>query len=214
MKSKIFIVIMSAIMRFIFSSLFLTCKWKITNLDYLNSLAKSGRPVLLCGWHSRLLFVAQFFKKNSFNVWGISSEHRDSEIMARILIGWRWKLIRGSSTRGWRNVIREMKKKLNDSTSIIAITNDGPRGPAKIAKRGSISLAIQHDAHIVSMSCSSSSFWELPSWAKTRIPKPFSTIYVSIDNALDYDKDDNEVEILNNYLNSNLDKLDRKIKDG
>ncbi len=203
---------MSAIMRFIFSSLFLTCKWKITNLDYLNSLAKSGRPVLLCGWHSRLLFVAQFFKKNSFNVWGISSEHRDSEIMARILIGWRWKLIRGSSTRGWRNVIREMKKKLNDSTSIIAITNDGPRGPAKIAKRGSISLAMQHKAHIVSMSCSSSSFWELPSWDKTRVPKPFSTIYVSIDQALNYKDSTNEVEDLNTYLNTNLDALDRAIK--
>ena len=211
MKSNFSIWIFSRCLQFFLALIFATCKWKVNNLDYFIKQSKSDSPILLCSWHSRFLFVARFFKTFPIEIWGISSEHRDSEIMAKILQNWNWKLIRGSSTRGWRHVIRQMKTKLNDSAAVIAITNDGPKGPPRTAKRGSVSLAMQHNAHIISMSCSSSRFWELPSWDKTRVPKPFSTVYITFDSAMDYNNASNEVEDLNTYLNTNLDHLDRSI---
>ena len=74
-----------------------------------------------------------------------------------------------------------MKLVLKNPSAIIAITNDGPKGPAKIAKSGSIALALKYNAHIIAMSCCASKYWRLPSWDKTMIPKPFSTIYIQFD---------------------------------
>ena len=211
MKSKIMIWFLSTILRFCFAMIFFTCRWKIHNEKKFKKYQLSDKPILLCSWHSRFLFVARFFKSSRINIWGISSSHRDSEIMAKILLKWNWKLIRGSSTRGWSHVIRTMKSKLKNATSIIAITNDGPRGPAKIAKPGSIKLALQHNAYIMSMSCCASKYWKIPSWDQTMIPKPFSTIHVKFDEPMNYEKAKNEVDALNNYLNNNLSALDESI---
>ena len=104
-----------------------------------------------------------------------------------------------------------MKRKLSNADSIIAITNDGPRGPAKIAKPGSIKLALQHNAYIMSMSCCASKYWKIPSWDETMIPKPFSTIHVKFDEPMNYEKTKNEVDALNSYLNNNLSALDESI---
>ena len=202
---------LSTLLRYLFAAIFFTCRWEIQNEKVFKKYQLSNKPILLCSWHSRFLFVARFFKSSNINISGISSSHRDSEIMAKILLKWNWKLIRGSSTRGWSNVIRKMKNKLRNTNSIIAITNDGPRGPAKIAKPGSIKLALQHNAYIISMSCCASKYWNIPSWDKTMIPRPFSTIHVKFDEPMDYEKTKNEVEALNNYLNNNLSALDKSI---
>ena len=211
--NKIFLILASIILKIILNIIFVTCNWKVANIEILNDSIKSKSPLLICSWHQRFLFVARYFKNFNKEIWAISSTHKDSEIMARILKGWNWKLIRGSSTRGWRNVIIQMKQKLSQSDGIIAITNDGPKGPPKIAKTGSISLAIKKNADIIAISCSPSRFWKLKSWDETYIPKPFSTIHVSFSRPLDYKNIKlNEVEMVNQYLNTSLDQLDKSIK--
>ena len=64
------------------------------------------------------------------------------------------------------------------SNTIIAVTPDGPRGPRKVAKPGAFSVAYKHGVQIFSVAATASSFWSLPSWDKTIIPKPFSIIHV------------------------------------
>ena len=205
--------IASLLLKCFLNGVFLKCKWKVHDLENLNRAVLSDRPVLICSWHQRFLFVAKYFKNFSRSIWAISSTHQDSEIMAGILTSWKWKLIRGSSTRGWRNVIVQMTNLLKVEDSIIAITNDGPKGPAKIAKKGSVSLAIKNQAHIIAISCSSTSFWKLQSWDKTYIPKPFSTIHVRFSAPLIYKtKKINEVEAVSDSLNEGLDSLDLLIK--
>ena len=201
--------VVSLILKCFLNAIFFTCKWRVHDLENLNRAILSDKPVLICSWHQRFLFVAKYFKNFSRSIWAISSTHQDSEIMAGILTSWKWKLIRGSSTRGWRNVIVQMKTLLKAGDSIIAITNDGPKGPANIAKKGSVSLAIKNQAHIIAISCSSTAFWKLQSWDKTYIPKPFSTIHVRFSAPLVYkSKKFNEVEAVNDYLNKGLDSLE------
>ena len=69
-------------------------------------------------------------------------------------------------------------KVFKNKNSVVAITNDGPKGPPMVAKRGSVMLAIKNNAQIIAISAEASSCWTIPSWDKTIIPKPFSTIYV------------------------------------
>ena len=170
----------SIFLKVLFNIIFLTCRWVVINKDILKK--NKNKPLLICLWHSRLVYFSRFFKKQNHQVWAISSTHKDSEILARILNSWGIRLIKGSSTRGFINVIKQMKRLFKNDNATIAVTVDGPKGPAKIAKEGSIKLAHKNNVSIVAAAATASSFWELPSWDKTKIPKPFSTIYVRLED--------------------------------
>ena len=176
-------------------------------------ILKNLRPIFLCCWHSRFILVSYYFKRIKQRLWAVSSTHRDSEIMARVLVGWGFKLIRGSSTRGWSNVIKKLVELFKKSDSIIAITNDGPKGPPQIAKRGSTLLAYKHDAQILSVSAVPSSFWTLKTWDSAIIPKPFSTIHVRFgDCFVGFKKENAEVKEISEYINYNFNLLNEKLK--
>ena len=108
MIDRLQILAISFILKTFLNIIFITCNWKIVNEKHFLDLVNSKQPVLLCSWHSQLLFVARYFKKSKLGPWAISSSHRDSEIMAKILKKWNWSLIKSSSTRGWSNVIKKM----------------------------------------------------------------------------------------------------------
>ena len=91
-----------------------------------------------------MVFLACFFKSwPKKNFWVVSSTHRDSEILASILTSWKYQLIKGSSTRGWLSVLKKLIKVFSAPNNIVAITSDGPRGPAKKTKPGALKIAIK-----------------------------------------------------------------------
>jgi hypothetical protein len=69
----------------------------------------------------------------------------------------------------------------------ILITPDGPRGPRHELKRGIFFAQEKSGATIIAMSWSCSSFWELNSWDKLRIPKPFSKVTLTFTAATESD---------------------------
>ena len=71
-----------------------------------------------------------------------------------------------------------MLKIFKKTDSIIAITNDGPKGPSRKAKLGSYKIALRSDAQIIAMSCNSTTYWEAGSWDRLRLPRPFGNIYI------------------------------------
>jgi len=200
--------IISLILKIIFNVIFFTCKWEIMNDDLLKK--NKNQPLLICIWHSRLIFFPRFFKYIKYPVWGISSTHKDSEILARVLKSWGINLIKGSSTRGWINVIKQMSKLFKKENATIIVTVDGPKGPRKVAKEGSIKLAKKHNVPIVAASAISSSYWELPSWDQTKIPKPFSTIYVKFDEYY-FNNDQINSKNISKYIDDNQNQLTKEI---
>ena len=124
---------------------------------------------------------------------------------------WKFNLVRGSSTRGWKHAIVEIQKKLKDPTSIVAVTCDGPKGPAKIAKPGSIKLALKNNAQIITMSSTCSKFFEFNSWDKFRIPTPFSKIDIHFSPPLDIDENKLETMGDSEYLTEFISEFEQKI---
>ena len=210
---KVKLYIISLFLEVVLYILFKTNTWKISGEEKFEKAIKNNRPIFLSTWHSRFIYAVYFLKlRKTNNLWAISSTHQDSQIMAYFLKRSYFNLIRGSSTRGWENVIKKMFRVFQDSSSIIAITNDGPKGPPKIAKYGSYKIAKKTNAQIISVFGGSTQFWEVNSWDKLRIPKPFGTIYIEFSDAMDYADDQNEnADMLTNFLNDNLHKLDQKI---
>lgn len=210
---KIKLYIISLFLEFVLCLLFKTNRWKISGEEKLEKAIKNDKPIFLSTWHSRFLYAVYFLKlRKTNNLWAISSTHQDSQIMSYFLKRSSFNLIRGSSTRGWDNVIKKMFKVFQNPSSIIAITNDGPKGPPKIAKDGSYKIAKKTGAQIISVFGGSTKFWEVSSWDKLRIPKPFGTIYIEFSDAMDYSEDQNDTaEMLTKFLNTNLNQLDQKI---
>ena len=59
----------------------------------------------------------------------------------------------------------------------------------------------------------STKFWQLKSWDKTRIPKPFSTIHIQFGNPFQgFKNSDNEVQEITEYINENYNNLDSHYK--
>jgi len=144
-------------------------------------------------WHGELLmqpFNYHKFKKGT--VKAMISEHKDGEAITRIVQHLNIGSVRGSSSRGGLkaliNAIRELK-----SGNEVAITPDGPRGPRHSVADGIVAIAQKTNLEILIFNCKPTSYWQLKSWDKFVIPKPFGTInfYISEPlNILDMEMDE------------------------
>ena len=132
---------------------------------------------ILAFWHGDLLmqpFNYRSFKKNG-TVKVIISEHSDGEIIRRTVEHLGIGSLSGSSTRGGAKALLGAIKAFKSGVDI-AITPDGPKGPAKSIADGIVMLAQKMDAKIICFGTKSSSFWQLNSWDSFVIPKPFGII--------------------------------------
>jgi lysophospholipid acyltransferase (LPLAT)-like uncharacterized protein len=108
----------------------------------------------------------------------VISEHRDGEIIARIVESFGFKTIRGSSSRGAARALIGIVREL-ERGSEVAVTPDGPRGPARRFASGALVAAQRVGVPIVGVGVFASSAWRLNSWDRFMIPKPFSRVQVA-----------------------------------
>ncbi|MDE1176466.1 MAG: lysophospholipid acyltransferase family protein [Edaphobacter sp.] len=133
-------------------------------------------PLIYAIWHRCLLACAWRFRQGNLHI--LISRSFDGELIARTVERLGFVAVRGSSSRdgavGMRNLHRAYLEK-----NYIAITADGPRGPAQKAKPGVAQLAGLVGAPVGAVYLHPSSFWVLRSWDRFMIPKPFSKVTVS-----------------------------------
>jgi len=203
--------------QFIIQVLFLLNKVNIHGRENIRQLVKAGKPVMVCVWHGRLLFPSWFLRFEITNLYAIASRHTDAEIMARILKRWGYGLIRGSTRKGGRAVVEKMAS-IFQQGGIVAVTNDGPKGPSRIAKAGSTALAMKYNTQVVTITGSASKYWQLKSWDKFMLPKPFGKIEIIVSPPLEIEvkpeSTEAEVKLLSNFMNNyqnEADKLTGKI---
>lgn len=122
-------------------------------------------------WHCMLLIPAYIGKGSNIQV--LISQHSDGEYIAQVIQRLGFGVIRGSTTRGGMRAVKALVDKAKAGYPL-AITPDGPRGPRFIVQSGSIYLSKKTQLPIIPTVVGLSSYWELPSWDKFRIPKPFS----------------------------------------
>ncbi len=206
--------IKSLILGFMFFVVNKTNKWTFHNEEVLENATQSNSPVLICVWHGLFIFPLIYLKKNYIKTKIVSSTHKDSMILARILNHYGFELIKGSSSRGARNVIKIMMKLFKNSNTMVAITNDGPKGPPRIAKPGAINLAYKANAKIIFISGKSSSFWQLRTWDNFILPKPFANNHVYM-KELTFEKfnakKDSVDGFITNAMNSFQEQIDKNL---
>jgi hypothetical protein len=135
-----------------------------------------GERSIFAFWHARLLPLVVSHRRRGVVV--LVSRHRDGELIVRVLDRFGFRLARGSSTRGGESALREMLAHAGEGHSL-AITPDGPRGPAERVKPGIVYLASRTGFPVLPVASAASSEWRLRSWDGFRIPRPFARVGVA-----------------------------------
>ncbi|NNK49796.1 MAG: lysophospholipid acyltransferase family protein [Gemmatimonadetes bacterium] len=127
-------------------------------------------------WHSQQLPLTLRHRKENIAV--IVSQHRDGEIIARMVQGIGYRTIRGSSTRGGSRALQEFARAASEGHPL-AITTDGPQGPARQCKPGAVLAAARTGYPIVPAGAAAVRGWTFNSWDRFVVPKPGSIVYLA-----------------------------------
>lgn len=153
-----------------------TWRIRVINGEYVRDLRRAGQPFIFALWHGQLLPL--LWHHRSEGVLVLISEHRDGELVARAALSLGYGLIRGSSTHGAERALISLVREL-DSGHEVAITPDGPRGPAKTFAPGALVAAQRSGSFILPVAASADRAWRLRSWDRFMIPKPFARVTVA-----------------------------------
>ena len=128
-------------------------------------------------WHGELLMSPQAYrhihKKHPASA--IISSHFDGTLIARTLQFLKIHPLRGSSRKGAKQVLLQAFKSIKSGKEIL-ITPDGPRGPRHTMSDGAAGIALKSKLPVFVMNYTCSNYWQLGSWDRFTIPKPFSTV--------------------------------------
>jgi len=132
-------------------------------------------------WHDRLFYLAYFYVKRSRGrkVTMLVSLSRDGDYGVALVRRLGQRVVRGSSSRGGRRAVVELARTIAEGGSV-AITPDGPRGPAYRVNEGTIKLAQITGAPIIPVSFDASRKRRLNSWDRFILVKPFGRVHVAL----------------------------------
>lgn len=141
-------------------------------------------PVVVALWHNRVALLSGFFPRRFHErTVALASASRDGETAARALEAFQFQVVRGSSSRGGYQALRELRRKLDENLSA-ALTVDGPRGPRYGVHPGVVLLAEWSGRPVLPVCVNAPRRWELKGWDRTQVPKPFSRVTLVIGEPL------------------------------
>jgi lysophospholipid acyltransferase (LPLAT)-like uncharacterized protein len=153
-----------------------TWRFKTVNhAPYRDLVARRESFILAC-WHGEMLAPIYFHRRDGLTP--IVSEHRDGEIIARIIESLGFATIRGSTTRGASRALLAVIRKL-ESGARVAFTPDGPRGPRHVLQPGLLAAAQRAKVPIIFLGTHISRFWEFSSWDRFQLAQPFAKVTIA-----------------------------------
>ena len=136
-----------------------------------DALPGDGGPVIYAFWHSQLAMMP-WVQLRPPSVIPISRS-LDGEWTARLFGRLQVEAVRGSSTRGGVTALRGMVKAARSGKDL-AITPDGPRGPARVVQPGAIWVARLTGRPLLPVAFACKPAIRVGSWDRILVPVPLS----------------------------------------
>ncbi len=187
---------------------FYTSKKQFINWDVIAQKIKHNQPLIIVFWHNRLMmipFVALEAKKINpkYDFLILASRHNDGQFVSKVMSKFGLATVSGSSKMGrsnnkgidlssFRKIFRSLKADVS-----LAVTPDGPRGPAQKINGEIIEISKISSVPILPISYSTSNHIRLNSWDRFFFPLPFSTLCYYFGEIITVDKDASEEEMAN-----------------
>jgi lysophospholipid acyltransferase (LPLAT)-like uncharacterized protein len=166
-----------------------TCKVEAKNIEGFSRTASKERCILML-WHAQMLLIPHFGTKYApqYTYTAVISKSQDGELLAALARKYSnattIRIAHTSRFQAVRDIIAHLKQDY-----VILMAPDGPRGPRHVVKPGIVLAARAANARIIPFSWTCNRYWQLKSWDKLMIPKPFSKIMIRAGDALSLDSD-------------------------
>jgi lysophospholipid acyltransferase (LPLAT)-like uncharacterized protein len=167
-----------ALIKTIFASLRYRC---VDRSGYFKDRAAAS--AIYCVWHNRLALSVPAYqayarpRTRSAGLAGLVSASKDGGFLAGVLECFGVHPVRGSTSRRGPQALLELTTWAERGYDL-AITPDGPRGPACVAQEGVIALAQVTELPILPASYRLGWKFRVRSWDRFQVPLPFSTCEV------------------------------------
>lgn len=192
--------------KFAIRQLLRTCQVHIHGLDHLTENTKAS-PCILALWHDKLILVSEILNSytSGFPCTAFISKSRDGDPLALVTTSYSRGRVLRVPHNARHKALSTMIDILKRRDGIVLITPDGPRGPRHIVKPGIVLAAREASAKVIPFSWKASRYWQLSTWDKMQIPKPFSTLHVTFGSPVDFSGTedmllDSDLEMLKNHL--------------
>lgn len=199
----------------IIALLMITIRWRIVDKDKSDQFMAKQAGIVMVFWHERLIAMPWLWP-SAYPLHALQSPHPDGRMMSHAIGCFGVKTVWGSSNRNPLSGLRGLKRVL-DNRGSVAITPDGPRGPARQCALGPVAIAKMADKPIVPMCWAVDRYWRATGWDQLIIPKPFARGHFIIGDPIyldDYNKDQLETarQQLEEALNSQADAIDQLMR--
>lgn len=143
------------------------------------AMSRMDGPRAVTLWHNRLFITAEVFRRyrKSRAIYGLVSPSKDGAWLSAFfsLVGIR--TVRGSSHKLGREAVSALVEVMKAGHDI-GITPDGPRGPIYEFKPGGLIVARRVRAPLLLLGCAFEASWQLRSWDRFHLPRPFSRVRI------------------------------------
>ncbi len=159
-----------------------TLRWTVEGDERPRAIWRQGGGVVVCFWHGRIALAPSCWPKGEAQEpRALISLSPDGAFVARAMEALGFPAIRGSSlkpsdpgkAKGGSEAFREMLRWLKGGGGV-AITPDGPRGPAQVMGEGPGRLAERAGAPVLLVGLACKPAIRLNSWDRTLLPLPFA----------------------------------------
>jgi lysophospholipid acyltransferase (LPLAT)-like uncharacterized protein len=154
-----------------------TYNWIERGTEHLASIRREGRQPIYALWHGRIMPGTIYLRDRGIVV--ITSENFDGEWVARIIKRFGYDTARGSTSRNGAKALVQLRRDMRAGRPV-AFTVDGPRGPREVAQPGAVWLASATGNPILPFHIEAASAWTANSWDRHQVPKPGSTVAVTM----------------------------------
>lgn len=192
-------------------------RWWGTSLRFdmtpedVRNCSKCDEPVAFVLWHNRLFLASEIHRRfrPTRPLYALISASKDGAFLAAFfaMVGG-LRAVRGSSSNFGREAASALVEVMRDGRDI-GITPDGPRGPCYDLKPGAIIVPRRAGAPLLLIGGDFESAWQLSSWDRFYLPRPFSRVRlrcVLIENSKLADRDAAMAEIKQQLLVLNPDR--------
>jgi lysophospholipid acyltransferase (LPLAT)-like uncharacterized protein len=152
-----------------------TWRVRVYNAGSFRTQRINQKPFIFSLWHGQMLPLLLRHRGEGVTI--LISEHRDGELITQVAERLGLRAVRGSTTRGASRALLAMTRLLSEGAEL-AITPDGPRGPARTFAPGALIVAQRSGMPIIPIGVYASRAWRLRSWDAFLIPKPFATVCI------------------------------------
>lgn len=192
-------------------------RWGTEGSEPADKILRGGGQAIFAFWHNRFILMPYYYRYllGQERIAVMVSQSRDGQIVESFLDRYRFRTVRGSSSRGGRRAMISLLRLLKEGWDA-AVTPDGPRGPRYRVQDGILALASVSGLPIVPVSYASSLRYVFRgSWDHFRLPLPGSRIWMVFEKPLAVERElsDAARESCRETLRRRLRRADRRAEE-